>query len=458
MTDQGTALRPAAPGKRRIILLSIAGMLGVTLLAILIWWLFMGRWHTSTDDAYVGGNIVAVMPLTSGTVVSIYADTTQAVREGQLLVRLDDVDARLQLDAAVAALAKTVREVRGLYAASEGNLPLIERRRAQLATAQAELAKDDATLAQAESELERRKALVRERFISAEALQAAQTARDAALAQRQAALSAVGAAKAAVAETRDQAAVSTARVDHTSMESHPDVRAAATRVREATLALERTGVLAPAGGQVARRSVQVGAQVHPGDALMSLVPLDAVWVDANFKETELPNVRIGQQVELTSDFYGSRVVFHGRVLGLAPGTGSAFALLPPQNATGNWVKIVQRLPVRIALDATELENHPLRIGLSMNVTIDTHDRSGLALALLPNTAPIAATSAYAQNPEAGNALVAQIIADNLREGRQAQTPGRPGPRSSGQAGDVMATTCARDCPGNQNKGASREPK
>jgi len=413
MTDQDSATTPVTPNKRRAILLRIAASLLVIALVVFAWWFLLGQWRTSTDDAYVGGNIVAVTPLTGGTVVAIHADTTQAVTEGQLLVQLDDSDTRLQLDTAEAALAAAVREVRGLYATSRGNLPLLAQRRADLARAQAELARSDATLAQAESEFKRREALARQNFVSPENVQIAQTARDTARAQRDAAASAVKASTAAIAQTEDQASVSNARVDNTSLENHPDVRTAAVRVREAALALARTRVLAPVSGQVAKRAVQIGERVTPGASLMAIVPLDKVWLDANFKETELRDVRIGQAATLTSDFYGDSITFHGRVLGLAPGTGSAFALLPAQNATGNWVKIVQRLPARIALDAKELQAHPLRIGLSMNASIDTHDRSGAALTTLPNTAAIATTSVYAQDIKAADARVAQIIADNL---------------------------------------------
>ena len=413
MTEQDSQATAITPNKRRVILLRIAALLLVISLAVFAWWFFLGQWRTSTDDAYVGGNIVAVTPLTGGTVIAIHADTTQAVTEGQLLVQLDDSDARLQLDAAEAALAAAVREVRGLYATSHGNLPLLAQRRADMARAQAELARNDAALAQAESEFKRREALAKQNFVSPENVQIAQTARDTAQAQRDAAANAVKASTAAIAQTEDQASVSNARVDNTSLENHPNVRTAAVRVREAALALARTRVLAPVSGQVAKRAVQIGERVAPGASLMAIVPLDKVWLDANFKETELRDVRIGQAVTLTSDFYGDPATFHGKVLGLAPGTGSAFALLPAQNATGNWVKIVQRLPVRIALDARELQAHPLRIGLSMNVTIDTHDRSGAALTTLPNTAAIAATSVYAQDIKSADARVAQIIADNL---------------------------------------------
>ena len=413
MTDQDSTPTTAAPDKRRRILLLIGGVVALALLSFFSWWFLLGQWRTGTDDAYVGGNIVAVMPLTGGTVIAIYGDTTQAVTEGQVLVQLDDSDARLQLEAAEAALASAVREVRGLYATNQGNLPLLAQRRADLARAQAELASSEATLAQAEDEYNRRVALARQNFVSPENVQIALTARDAARAQHEAAIHAVHAGSAAVEQAIDQSGVSRARVDHLSIENHPNVRAAAVHVREAALALARTRVLAPCSGQVAKRSVQIGERVSAGASLMAIVPLDKVWLDANFKETELSEVRIGQNAELTSDFYGSSVVFHGKVLGLAPGTGSAFSLLPAQNATGNWVKIVQRLPVRIALDSKELQQHPLRIGLSVDATIDTHDRSGAALSMLPNTGAIAATAVYAQDIQAADALVAEIIAANL---------------------------------------------
>lgn len=259
MNDQDSTATSAPPSKRRAILLLISGSLLAILLAVAAWWFVVGQWRTSTNDAYVGGNIVAVMPLTGGTVIAIHADTTQAVTEGQLLVQLDDSDARLQLDAAEAALATAVREVRGLYATSHGNLPLLAQRRADLARAQAELASSDAALAQAESEYKRRVELARQNFVSPENVQIAQTVRDAARAQHAAALSAVKASSAAIDQTVDQASVSSARVDHTSLENHPGVRAAAVKVREAALALARTRVLAPASGQVAKRSVQRSA-------------------------------------------------------------------------------------------------------------------------------------------------------------------------------------------------------
>lgn len=410
MSDPGTGAITAE--RRRAILRLVAVSLLAVLAAVYAWWHLAGQWRASTDDAYIGGDIVAVTPLTGGTVIAIHGDATQSVIGGQLLVQLDDGDARLQLESAEAALAAAVREVRGLYATSRGNQPLLDQRRADLARAEAELARSEAALAQAESELKRREILAGRNFVSPENVQIAQTVRDSARAQRDATASAVKAARAAIAHTRDQAGAADARVDHTSLESHPDVRAAAARVREAMLALARTRVRAPVGGQIAKRAVQLGERVQPGVPLMAIVPLEKVWLDANFKETELRDVRIGQPVTLTSDFYGGDAAFHGKVTGLAPGTGSAFALLPAQNATGNWVKIVQRLPVRIALDPGELRAHPLRIGLSMEAAIDTHDRSGAMLAAIPDAGAISATAVYARDLESADARVAQIIADN----------------------------------------------
>jgi membrane fusion protein, multidrug efflux system len=413
MNDQDSTAPSASNGKRRKILLLISGTVSVILFFVFVWWFFIGQWRIGTDDAYVNGNIVAVVPQTGGTVIGIYADTTQAVTEGQLLVQIDDSDARLQLDTAEAALASAVREVRGMYATNQGNLPLLAQRRADLARTQAELTSSDAVLEQAESEYNRRVELSKQNFVSPENVQSALSALDAAQAKHDAAANAVIAAIAAISQTRDQAKVSSARVDNTSLENHPAVRTAAVKVREAALALARTRVLSPVSGQVAQRAVQIGGRVSTGTAMMAIVPLDKVWLDANFKETELRDVRIDQPVKLVSDFYGNSFVFHGKVLGLVPGTGSSFSLLPAQNATGNWVKIVQRLPVRIALDPAELRSHPLRIGLSMDVTIDTHDRSGAELSTLPEAKAISATNVYAQNIKAADARVAQIIADNL---------------------------------------------
>jgi len=324
----------------------------VTFLAIAAgWWAYWltdGRWHETTDDAYVDGNVVEITPRISGTVVAIGADDTQLVRTGEPLVKLDPADAQIALDEADARLARTVREVRNLFATTGELAANVEVRASDLAMAQKDLA--------------RRERLGNSGAISNEELQ---HARDA-----------VRSAEAALLGAREQLAANRARIDGTTLADHPEVRDAAAAVRSAYLQVSRTVLPSPVAGIIAKRNVQLGERVSPGTPLMSVVPLNQVWVDANFKEPQLADLRIGQRVSLTSDLYGGRVVFHGRVQGLGAGTGAAFALLPAQNATGNWIKIVQRVPVRIALDPSELEAHPLQIGLSMQVDVNVRDRDG----------------------------------------------------------------------------------
>ena len=216
----------------------------------------------------------------------------------------------------------------------------------------------------------------------------------------------------ALVQAREQKSSSEVRVDNTSLENHPRVAAAASQVRAAWLALARTKIVAPVGGYVARRSVQLGERVSPDSALMAVVPTGDFWVEANFKETDLANVRIGQPVTLHADLWGDGVIYHGKVVGLSAGTGGAFALLPPQNASGNWIKIVQRVPVRIALDPRELAEHPLRIGLSMRANVDTHDRSGKVLATSPRVGGGIDTPVYADQSRAADSLIARVIDAN----------------------------------------------
>src|SRR5229473_2418972 len=328
--------------RRRLALIALAAVFILAGGATAGWWWLDGRWHTSTDDAYVQGNLVQLTPQIAGIVIRINADDTALVREGDPVVVLDDADTRTALDEAKAGLAQAVRRAR--------------------------------------QDLQRRTGLPDARALADEDLKHAQVQFE----------SAAAALKAA----EQQLAASEALVSRTTIATHPEVGQAAARLREAYLAAQRASVLAPVTGYVARRSVQLGEQVAPGAPLLAIVPLADVWVDANFKETQLEYVRIGQPATLTADLYGGAVTYHGTVIGLGPGTGSAFALLPPQNATGNWIKIVQRLPVRIRLDPQELAAHPLRVGLSMNASIDTHDRSGPVLASIPPTRPVAATQAY----------------------------------------------------------------
>ncbi len=348
------------------------------------WWLVHGRYHETTDDAYVGGNLVQITPQVAGTIVSIHADDTDYVKSGQTLVTLDTADAKVTVEQAEAQLAKTVRSVRNLRATSSGGEANVAMRRAELR--------------KAEQDLARRRSIERSGAVSGEELQHA--------------LDAVSSARAALAAAQQELAAQRAMVDRTDVHDHPDVRAASARVREAYLTLARTAIPAPVSGFVARRSAQLGQRVAPGNVLMTVAPLEDVWVDANFKENQLANLRPGQPVTLVADAYGSSVEFHGKVAGFSAGTGAAFALLPAQNASGNWIKVVQRVPVRIALDRNELEKHPLQIGLSMKVDVDTHGRSAARLDRVAHEAPVYETKAFAELETKAGERIEKIIAQN----------------------------------------------
>jgi membrane fusion protein (multidrug efflux system) len=354
-------------------------------IAYAAYWLLHGRYHETTDDAYVGGNLVQITPQVAGTVLAIYADDTDYVKAGQTLVALDKADARVAIEQAEAQLAKTVRSVRNLRETSGQGEANVVLRRAELAKAQQDLA--------------RRRAVESSGAVSGEELQHA--------------LDAVSAARAALEAAEKQLQASRALVDRTDVHDHPDVRAAAARVREAYLAYARTELPAPLSGFVARRAVQVGQRVAPGNVLMTVTPLENVWVDANFKENQLAHLRPGQPVKLIADAYGSSVEFNGRVAGFSAGTGSAFALLPAQNASGNWIKVVQRVPVRIVLDPKELEAHPLQIGLSMRVDVDTHERSAARLERVAREAPVYETTAFSDSQPRADERIERIIAENV---------------------------------------------
>jgi membrane fusion protein (multidrug efflux system) len=375
-----------ANGRRRLLVATVLGASAAVGIAFAGWWLASGRYHESTDDAYVGGNLVQVTPQVAGTVLAIHADDTEYVSTGQTLVELDKADSRVALDQAEAQLAKTVRSVRNLLATDSQLQANVELRRAELARAREDLA---------------RRSRLEADVPGAVAAEELQHARDA-----------VASASAALDAASRQLAAQRTLTDHTTIDTHPDVREAAAKVREAYLGYARTAIPAPVSGFVARRAVQVGQRVGPGAPLMTVVPLDQVWVDANFKEGQLPNLRAGQPVRLVADAYGGAVEYHGKLVGFGAGTGSAFALLPAQNATGNWIKVVQRVPVRIALDAAELRQHPLQIGLSMEVVVDTHDRAGERLPKIARSATSYETSAFASMDELADRRVAQIIAAN----------------------------------------------
>ncbi len=348
------------------------------------YWAHTLRYRQSTDDAYVSGNIVQITPQIAGTVVGIGVDDTQFVPAGTPLVRLDQADAKVALDQAEAELARTVREVRTLYATSSQLQAMVDLRRSDLAMAQQDLA--------------RRERLGSSGAISSEELQ---HARDAARS-----------AAAALLSAEQQLRAGRARTDGTTIEEHPDVRNTAAQVRSAYLTYSRTILPAPVAGFIAKRNVQLGQRVSPGLALMAIVPLDEVWVDANFKEPQLAAMREGQPVRLSADLYGRSVIYHGKVAGFGAGTGSVFSLLPAQNATGNWIKIIQRVPVRIALDARELAANPLQIGLSMRAEIDTHDRSGPRLPQLARKDAGYATEVFDANDLAADQRVRAIILAN----------------------------------------------
>ncbi|HWG31542.1 MAG TPA: HlyD family efflux transporter periplasmic adaptor subunit [Steroidobacteraceae bacterium] len=343
------------------------------------------RYTAYTDDAYVSGNVVQITPRISGTVVAIGADNTQFVKAGQTLVRLDPADAKVTLQEAEAQLAKTVRQVRNLFATTSELQANVQVRRTDLAKAQ--------------SDYTRRARLARSGAISQEELQHAGDA--------------VRSAQAALLAAQQQLAANRAWIDGTTIASNPQVRDAAAAVHAAYLDYARTVLPAPVSGFVARRDVQLGERVSTGTPLMAVVPLNQVWVDANFKESQLDSMRVGQAVTLISDLYGSGVVFHGRVIGFGAGTGSAFSLLPAQNATGNWIKIVQRVPVRIALDPRELAQHPLQIGLSMKAYVNVRDDDGQRLPEVATNDHDYSTDVFQSVAAQADRKVREIIAANV---------------------------------------------
>ncbi len=380
---------PAAPtnGKRRRALLILAAVAALALVAWLLYYFLVARWHQETDDAYVQGNVVSIVPQTMGTVISIDADDGMKVTAGQPLVHLDANDAQVSYDQAVANLAGTVRQVRGFYSNVESGQADLDTRRVQLAQAQADV--------------KRREGLVASGAVSREELA---HARDL-----------LSAAQAAVGSSQGQLSRSRALVDATTLGKQPQVQAAASQLRQAYLNLQRAAIVAPVSGYVAKRQVQLGQRVQPGVTLMTIVPLEQVWVEANFKETQLGHMRIGQPVEVHADLYGDDVSYSGKVASLGLGTGSAFSLLPAQNASGNWIKIVQRVPVRIELDPKQLADHPLRLGLSMSVDVGIRDTGGAVLAASAPTGgkPLFATQAFEKQLKDADTLIAQVIDQNL---------------------------------------------
>jgi membrane fusion protein, multidrug efflux system len=383
-----SASNGASP-KRKKILFTIGSIFAIAAIGYGAYWALVSRYIEETDNAYVQGNVVQVTPQIAGTVTRIYADDTNTVKAGQKLVSLDTADADVALQQAEAQLAQTVREVRTLYSAQ--------------AQSSATLAMREAELARAKDDLARRKALAGSGAVSGEEIRHAE--------------SAVVAAQATLEAAKEQLASGRALTQGTSVANHPNVQRAAARVEEALLAQSRSTIYAPVSGEVAKRNVQLGQRINPGAPLMAIVPLDQLWIDANFKESQLRDMRVGQPVTLTADLYGGKVTYDGKVVGLSAGTGSAFALLPAQNATGNWIKVVQRVPVRISLDPKQLAEHPLRIGLSMRAEVDLHDQNGapVGAGVHGATASLASFDARAETIDAkAKARIDSIIAANLK--------------------------------------------
>ncbi|MFH7044010.1 efflux RND transporter periplasmic adaptor subunit [Paucibacter sp. JuS9] len=353
----------------------------------------------STDNAYVQANVVQITPLVGGTVRAIHADDTDYVKAGQTLLSLDPADAKVALEQAESQLAQTVREVRTLYANNSTLAAQIKLREADVQRAQSEVAR-------LQADAKRRAPLVETGAIGREEYEHV-------LSQISTANSSVAAAQSALSAAREQLSSNQVLTDGVPAEQHPNVQRAAARVREAFLAMQRTELPAPVDGWVARRSVQLGQRVAAGAPLMAVVGLQQVWVDANFKEGQLNHLRIGQPAKLVADVYGKKVEFNGKIVGLSAGTGAAFALLPAQNATGNWIKVVQRVPVRIALDARQVAEHPLRVGLSMNVDVDVSDQSGKSLVDATRPAASIETKVHERSEAAADADVDRIIRANL---------------------------------------------
>ncbi|WP_205214992.1 MULTISPECIES: efflux RND transporter periplasmic adaptor subunit [Sphingomonas] len=371
----GGSNEPAIPTRNRRKLFVILAI--VLVAAGLIWFV----WHritqsgrVSTDNAYVGAETAQVTPLVAGNVVKVLVSGTQTVKTNDILVVLDDTDARLALTNAESALAQAQQRYRQATAGVSTARSQAVARTGDIEQAQARLASASAEVNRTAAELARRQSLGGTGAVSGEELTSARTAYAAARAARDQAAAAVQTARATRDASIGQVEQSAAVIQGTTIGTAPDVRAAQSQVELARLNLARTVIRAPINGVVTNRTVQVGQRVAAGTPIMTLVPIAQAYVDANFKENQLAQVRPGQPVELTSDYYGGDVVFHGKVVGFAGGTGAAFALIPAQNATGNWIKVVQRLPVRIALDPKELAQHPLRVGLSMDATIDTRGR------------------------------------------------------------------------------------
>lgn len=358
---------------------------GGLLLAFFLFWLLYWRWIEYTDDAYVEGNQVYITPLKSGFLTAIHTDDTYLAKQGQLLIELDKTDSIIALNLAEETLAQTVRQVCQMFHDVFATRAEIEIRKAEFI--------------KAAQDYDHRIAVIDQGGVSLENLEHA--------------IAALNANYYWLQKTEILYEKALSLVQGTSIKGHPLVLAAADKVRDAWVQLYRCNIYSPVDGLVAQRKIQVGMWVESGKPLMSVIPLDQIWVNANYKETQLKHMRIGQKVKITSDLYGWDIHFHGTIVGLPGAAGNAFSLLPPQNLSGNWIKIVQRLPVRVALDPEELKQHPLRVGLSMEATTDIRDTTGLLVPTTTEGSPTYETPIFTVEEAGDETAIANIIQDNL---------------------------------------------
>ncbi|MES1929910.1 HlyD family secretion protein [Salinisphaera dokdonensis CL-ES53] len=370
--------------RRKWYLLGLAAVFVLIGVAYGAYYLLVAQFYAATNDAYVHGNRIMLTPQRPGTVTAIHADDTDRVNAGDTLIELDDSDVGNALENASAGLADAVRHVHQLFAQADAQRATVD----MYAT----------ELEQARRDYNRDQRLIKVRGVTQKAFEHSRAAYHQARSQ-------LAAAKHRLTELE-------AQTEGTTLRGHPQVRQAAAQLRAAWLDVRRSRVPAPVSGYVAQRDVQLGQRVDPSKPMLSIVPINQVWVNANFKETQLAAMRIGQPADVYSDFYGDETLYHGHVAGISPGTGAAFELLPPQNASGNWIKIVRRVPVRIVIDPKDLENHPLRLGLSMQVSVDLHDTSGKPLAEHAPTETRMRTDVYGQREDGAERLIDRIIAVN----------------------------------------------
>ncbi len=371
-------------GKKRVFAWTIFIFVVIGLAYLCYWW-FYDRFYQWTDDAYVSGNMVMVTPQVPGIVTAITAQNTDFVLKGRVLIELDKTDAKISLDRRVADLGEAVRKTMQLFeqAKQYGAMILVKK----------------AEFVKSAQDYEHRKQLIDEGGVSLEDLEHAAAALQASYGE--------------LVATEHQFIGAAAQVENTTLATHPLVVSAQNDLRDAFVFLQRCTIEAPVEGVVAQRSVQVGRHVGPGDPLMAVVPLDQMWIDANYKEVQLAKVRVGQPAEVVSDIYGSSVTYRGTVVGIAGGTGSVFSVLPPQNATGNWIKIVQRLPVRINLDPEQIKQFPLRLGLSVETNIDIHDTQKPMFPAVTPPIPIYSTDVFSKQENGAEELIERVMLENL---------------------------------------------